>query len=191
MPTFPEIDDMFTIAPRLFSRMIAAALRSPFQVPFRCTAITWSNCSSVILRIVASRVMPALLTMMSSAPNPSTAAPTNASTSSADVTSQRTADGDVVTAQLLGRDLGCLEIHVTEHDPCALGDEPLRDGETQSLGATGNDRGLTGQQRHTITVLLSSPERGHHRTSYFIYDRCPGGGPCRALTATAPPEKES
>jgi hypothetical protein len=31
---------MFTIAPRLFSRMIAAALRVPFQVPFKCTAMT-------------------------------------------------------------------------------------------------------------------------------------------------------
>ena len=31
---------MFTIVPRLFSRMIAAALRKPFHVPFRCTAIT-------------------------------------------------------------------------------------------------------------------------------------------------------
>ena len=31
---------MFTIAPRLLSRMIAAALRSPFHVPFRCTAMT-------------------------------------------------------------------------------------------------------------------------------------------------------
>ena len=65
---------MFTIAPRLFSRMIAAALRMPFHVPFRCTAMTWSNCSSVILRIVASRVIPALLTMMSRLPNRSTAA---------------------------------------------------------------------------------------------------------------------
>ena len=65
----PEIDEMLTIAPRLFSRMIAAALRVPFQVPFRCTAMTWSNCSSVILRMVASRVMPALFTMMSRPPN--------------------------------------------------------------------------------------------------------------------------
>ena len=73
MPTLPDTDDMFTMAPRLFSRMMAAASRVPFQVPFRCTSMTWSNCSSVILRIVASRVIPALLTMMSRPPKRSTA----------------------------------------------------------------------------------------------------------------------
>src|ERR1700742_2972065 len=58
-------------------------------------------------------------------------------------------DGDVVAAELLGRGLRCLEIHVTEYYPGTFVNEPLRDGETQPLGATGEDCGLTGQQRHT------------------------------------------
>ena len=61
----------------------------PFQVPLRCTLITWSNWSSVIVRMVASRVMPALLTMMSSDPNVSTVCASMASISAALVTSQR------------------------------------------------------------------------------------------------------
>ena len=38
--TTDDIDEMFTIAPRLASRMIAAALRVPFQVPLRRTEMT-------------------------------------------------------------------------------------------------------------------------------------------------------
>ena len=125
MPTLPEIDDMFTIAPLLFSRITAAAARRPFQVPFRCTAITWSNWSSVILRIVASRVMPALLTMMSSPPKPSTAAATSASTSSELVTSQRTARATSLPPRLSAAACVASQVHVTEHDTRAFGDETL------------------------------------------------------------------
>ena len=50
--------------------------------------ITSSNCSSVILRMVASRVMPALLTMMSSDPKAVVAVARSLSMSDADVTLQ-------------------------------------------------------------------------------------------------------
>ena len=65
--------------------------------------------------------------------------------------------GDVIAAELRRRGLGCLEIHVTEHYPCPFGNEPLRYGETQTLGTAGNNCGLTLQQRHLITVFLLDP----------------------------------
>ncbi len=84
--------------------------------------------------------------MMSRPPNRSTAAATSASTSSALVTSQRTASGDVVAAELLGGGFGRGEIEIAEHHPRTLGDEPLGDREAQALRTAGDDRGLTGQQ---------------------------------------------
>ena len=53
---------------------------------------------------------------------------------------------DVVTAELLGRRLGRAEVQIAEHHPRALGDEPLRDREAQSLRTARDDRRLTGQQ---------------------------------------------
>ncbi len=141
----PEIDDMFTIAPRLFSRMIAAAALVPFQVPFRWTAITSSNCSSVILRIVASRVIPALFTMMSRPPKCSTAA--------ADQRVDLVGLGHVashrqggVGPELLGGGLRRGEVEITEHHLGALGDEELGDRITQTLRTAGDDRCLICQQ---------------------------------------------
>ncbi len=79
---------------------MAAASLVPFQEPLRCTAMTWSNCSSVILRMVASRVMPALLTMMSRLPKVSTAAADERlHLGRHSVTSQRHRLGDVGAAQ--------------------------------------------------------------------------------------------
>ena len=108
--------------------------------------MTWSNCSSVILRIVASRVMPALLTMMSRPPKCSTAAATSASTSSALVTSQRTAKRDIGTAELLGGGFRRGEVEIAEHHAGALGDEALGDRITQALRTAGDDRCLICQQ---------------------------------------------
>lgn len=79
------------IEPLFCSRMSAAALRVPFQQPLRWTLMTWSKCSSVIVRIVASRVIPALLTMMSTEPNVSRAVCMSRSMSSDTVTSHREA----------------------------------------------------------------------------------------------------
>jgi recombination DNA repair RAD52 pathway protein len=81
---------MFTIAPDFCSRIRAAASRVPFQVPLRWTWITRSKSSSDMVRIVASRVIPALLTKTSSEPNVVTAVSISAATSSAETTSQRT-----------------------------------------------------------------------------------------------------
>src|SRR5277367_3545698 len=128
--------------------------------------------------------MPALLTMMSRPPNRSTAAATSASTSAPEVTAHR--HSDVVAAELRNRGFGCLEIHVAEHDPRALADEALRDGETQSLCTTGDNCGLTGQQRHTITVLPSTPRTRDiiaHHISYMI---APGPRPTGLPTAGNP-----
>ncbi len=62
---------------------------------------------------------------------------------------------DVRTAQLLGRDLGRLEIDVPEHDPRAFGDESFRDGKTQTLRPACDHRSLTVQQRHLDHASLS------------------------------------
>ena len=131
--------------------MMAAADRMPFHVPLRWTAITWSNCSSVILRIVASRVIPALLTMMSRPPNRSTAAATNASTSAAEVTSHRTAAATSAPPEPGGCGLGRCQVEITQHHPGALGHEPLGDRQAQTLRSAGHDRSTTCQQRHVIT----------------------------------------
>ena len=48
-----------------------------------------------------------------------------------------------------------------------LGNEPLRYGEAQALGTAGDDCGLTGQQRHLITVLCLYPEPGP--SSHIIF----------------------
>src|SRR6202000_2158901 len=69
-------------------------------------------------------------------------------------------DRDVVTAQLLGHDLGFLEIDVAEYNSRPLGDKALRDGQTQTLRSTGYYRRLTCQQRHldhtSFTVIATS-----------------------------------
>src|SRR6478672_788169 len=87
-PTLAEIDDMLMIEPPPDWRMMPAACRVPFQQPRRWTSITSSNCSSVILRMVASRVMPALLTMMSREPKAVVAVDRSLPISEDDVTLQ-------------------------------------------------------------------------------------------------------
>src|SRR5580693_6534510 len=64
---------------------------------------------------------------------------------------------DVAAAQLLGRDLGRLEIDVAEHNPRAFGDESFRDGQTQALRSACDHRTLTAQQRHLDHASLSCP----------------------------------
>lgn len=71
--------------------MTSAAARVPSQAPLRWTSTTASKSASDILRRVASRVMPALLTITSREPNRSTQPRTAAFTASASVTSQVTA----------------------------------------------------------------------------------------------------
>ena len=99
------------------------------------------------------------------------AVPIRASTSAAWVTSQLHGQCDVVTAQLLGGDLGRLEVHVAEHHPRAFRDESLGDGETQTLGTARDHRSLTAQQRHLDHASLSvlAPTRAAiDPISYFI-----------------------
>jgi len=148
MPTLPDREEMLTIVPDLRSRMIAAARRVPFQVPLRCTLITWSNWSSVIVRMVASRVMPALLTITSSDPNVSTVCASIASISAALVTSQRATAATSGPPSLAAAACGRLEVEVAEHDPRPLPDEHLRDGEADALRAAGDDRGTSFEDRH-------------------------------------------
>src|SRR6202012_3465683 len=64
-------------------------------------------------------------------------------------------DGHVVTAEFFRRGLGRFEIDVAEHHPGALGDESLRDRETQTLCTTCDHRSLTGQQRHLRSHILT------------------------------------
>ena len=56
------------------SRQYAAAWRQRLKVPFRCTAMTESKSSSLMLKSMRSRRMPALFTTTCSAPHLSIAA---------------------------------------------------------------------------------------------------------------------
>src|SRR5208283_4007998 len=77
--------------------------------------------------------------------------------------------GDVIAAQLFGRDLGRLEVHVTEHNPRTFGDESLRNGEAQTLRTTCNDCRLTAQQRHLDHASLGLlPSWGTPSIEYHI-----------------------
>src|SRR6266550_5580578 len=67
---------MEMIRPRRCSRMRRVACRVQLKVPFRWTAMTASHSSSVMLKIMRSRRMPALFTRMSIAPNSLTAVST-------------------------------------------------------------------------------------------------------------------
>ncbi len=51
-----------------------------------------------------------------------------------------------VAAELFGRRLGRTEVQIAQHHARTLGDEPLRDGESQALRTARDDGGLTGQQ---------------------------------------------
>ncbi len=83
---------------------------------------------------------------------------------------------DITAAQLFGRDFGCLEVEVAEHYPCALGDEPLRNGEAQTLCTTCDDCSLTVQQRHLNHASLDlRPSAGPHRANIIFHI-----GSCRA-----------
>ena len=59
--------------PHFCSRMRGAAARVTAKAPFRCVLMTPSHSSSVMLKIIRSRRMPALLTTMSMRPKASTA----------------------------------------------------------------------------------------------------------------------
>ena len=64
---------MLTRRPHFFSLMCGTAARVTAKVPLRCVLITASHSSSVMLKIMRSRRMPALLTTMSMLPNWSSA----------------------------------------------------------------------------------------------------------------------
>ncbi|GAA4541532.1 hypothetical protein GCM10023161_24090 [Mycobacterium paraffinicum] len=83
-----------------------------------------------------------------------------------DITADR--DRYVITAQLLGHDLGFLEVDVAEHNPGALGDKALRDGKPQSLRSARDYRGLTCQQRHLVTSFTVVSTIGHPQGKYHI-----------------------
>ena len=67
---------MLMMRPHFCSRMWGAAARVTAKAPLRCTLMTASHSSSVMLKIMRSRRMPALLTMMSRRPNSSSAVST-------------------------------------------------------------------------------------------------------------------
>src|SRR2546430_1833890 len=67
---------METIRPRRCSRMRRVACRGQLKGPFRWAAVTASHSSSLMLKIIRSRRMPALFTRMSIAPNSLTAVST-------------------------------------------------------------------------------------------------------------------
>jgi hypothetical protein len=69
---------MLIIRPPFFSRMWTDAARLVLYVPFKCTARTMSHSSSVMLKIMRSRRMPATLTRMSIRPQALTACSTMA-----------------------------------------------------------------------------------------------------------------
>ena len=72
------------------SLQYTATARAQTKCPLRCTAITSSNCSSVIEKLIASRRIPALLIRICTSPNESTAAATRSSPVSHLATSPRT-----------------------------------------------------------------------------------------------------
>ena len=72
----PEVDVMCTKQPEPCARNRGAAAREVLKLPLRCTPMTASQSSSVILWKMASRRIPALLTTMSIPPKRSTACST-------------------------------------------------------------------------------------------------------------------
>src|SRR5207247_944908 len=76
LPYTPEGEEMETIRPRRCSRIRRGACRVQLKVPFKWTAMTASHSSSLMLKIIRSRRMPALFTRMSIAPNSLTAVST-------------------------------------------------------------------------------------------------------------------
>jgi len=64
---------MLMTRPPFCSRMIGAAARVTAKVPLRWVLMTASHSSSVMLKIIRSRRIPALLTTMSMRPKVSTA----------------------------------------------------------------------------------------------------------------------
>src|SRR5262245_13067977 len=80
-------DEVLITRPQARSRIRVSAACAHRNVPFRLTDRTWSHCSSVILWLIASRLIPALLTSTSRRPNSPTMWLTSASTSVRCVTS--------------------------------------------------------------------------------------------------------
>ena len=112
--------------------------------------MTSSNCCSVILRMVASRVMPALFTMTSTVPNAAVAASSRAGhvAGGGDVA----ADSDGVGAQRCGGLLGLGFVEVADDDSGAVVGERAGDRQSDALGASGDDGGASGQH---VQVLSS------------------------------------
>ncbi len=102
---------------------------------------------------------------------------------------------DVLAAESFCRIFCAVQIYVAEHHSGALGDEPLSDGETQSLRSTCDDRDLTLQQRHLITCS-SNLSSNLTRIANIIFDIGPSGaagvGTCGGpslIAATAQEER--
>jgi hypothetical protein len=66
------------------------------------------------------------------------------------------------------RRLGRTEVQIAQHHARALGDELLRDGKSQALRTARDDGGLTGQQRHLIT-LFAGQAQSRARQSNIIF----------------------
>src|SRR5262249_26397362 len=69
LPSRPAVDVNVMIRPARFSRMWRVAGCITVKWPFRCTAITASHSSSLMLKIMRSRRMPAQQTRMWRSPN--------------------------------------------------------------------------------------------------------------------------
>jgi hypothetical protein len=116
----------------------------PSQVPVTCTSSTNWKSSSDIFGIVASRVMPALLTITSSEPNCSTVQSTSAVTSDSLVTLQRTANARP-SPSCRGPRRRAL-VQVGDDDSGALVGEPRGDREADALRRAGDNGDLLLQQ---------------------------------------------
>ena len=124
---FPSepIDDVLMTRPQPRSRIRVSAAWAQRNVPLRLTVRTWSHCSSVILWLIASRLIPALLTSTSSRPSSATTWFTMASTSARLVTSAAT-DSARAPARWSSVATGraSLDVDVVDHDGRALAREP-------------------------------------------------------------------
>ena len=143
LPMSPAPDDVLTMRrvdrrrrPSTAPRQYSVAWRVGAKWPFRCTRITASHSSSLVVNTMRSRTKPALLTSTSSPPNVSIAvctsrrAPSQSAMSSVLATASppRGDDlvDDVLRRALVGAGAVARDAEVVHDDACALARERER-----------------------------------------------------------------